>query len=327
MIYCIPKPLPFRQTPQTFISYRQINIFPPFNIVEPSWYLLHHWIIVGWERTTETVGRRKLCVKYLNIKSNVLQWRDVQHSSSINHQTISAWASMSLHIWPPRVFFQELRNGSQQVWWHESLNELLLGNFILSVIISNHCDLPNEMFKRVHWEGKKQNQNKQKKPHWAIFKKLHLASLDKSVEGARHQHGNWIICCVWTLLKKMVSNTSFYLPGNLSVQEEQIQTTGFADKTFCVLVARNKKLLSCQQMFWLGITSHRKDYLGILIIQQNRDCPIKYSAIYWTNVNGANLGLCQRSRQAKSLRHYWRLTWSAESESVLNRNEIEEKEK
>lgn len=164
MIYCIPKPLPFRQTPQTFISYRQINIFPPFNIVEPSWYLLHHWIIVGWERTTETVGRRKLCVKYLNIKSNVLQWRDVQHSSSINHQTISAWASMSLHIWPPRVFFQELRNGSQQVWWHESLNELLLGNFILSVIISNHCDLPNEMFKRVHWEGKSKIKTNKKSP-------------------------------------------------------------------------------------------------------------------------------------------------------------------
>lgn len=124
-----------------------------------------------------------------------------------------------------------------------------------------------------------------------------------------------IICFVWALLKKMESNTSFYLSGNLSVQEEQSQTTGFADKMFCVLVARKKKLISCQQMFWLEITSHRKDYLGILIIQQkNRDCPIKYSAIYWTNVNGANLGVCQRSRQAKSLRHYWRLTWSAESE-------------
>lgn len=55
--------------------------------------------------------------------------------------------------------------------------------FTLSVIISNHCDLPNEMFKRVHWEGKKQNQNKQKKPHWAIFKKLHLPSLDKMWKG------------------------------------------------------------------------------------------------------------------------------------------------
>ena len=137
------------------------------------------------------------------------------------------------------------------------------------------------------------------------------------MEGAWHWYGNWIICFIWALWKKMESNASFYLPGDLSVQEEQSQTTGFADKMFCVLVARKKKLISCQQMFWLEITSHRKDYLGILIIQQkNRDCPIKYSAIYWTNVNGANLGLCQRSRQAKSLRHYWRLTWSAESENV-----------
>lgn len=82
--------------------------------------------------------------------------------------------------------------------------------FNLNAVISNQCYLPNEVFIRVHWEGIKVWPKQTKKPNWAIFKKLHLPSLDKMWKGPSIDMGNWIICLVWALLRKMESNTSIY---------------------------------------------------------------------------------------------------------------------
>lgn len=54
--------------------------------------------------------------------------------------------------------------------------------FNLDVVISNQCYLPN-IFPRVHWEGIKAEPKQTKQPHWAIFKKIHLPSLDKMWKG------------------------------------------------------------------------------------------------------------------------------------------------